>query len=74
VLTINGKRNRLGLNDFLALGNYLKIDNRSVKNAMDKMLSLKERMLSLINRPNYFSGAKDLSEIVLERYERITQK
>lgn len=73
-LTVNGKRNRLSLNDFIQLGNYLKIDNRSVKNAIDKLLGLKEKMLDMINRPNYFSGAEDLNKIVLERYERITQK
>lgn len=73
-LAINGKRNRLSLNDFAQLGNYLKIDGRSVKNAVDKMLGLKEKMLDMINRPNYFSKAEDLNKIVLERYERIIQK
>jgi serine/threonine-protein kinase HipA len=73
-LTVNGKRNRLNLNDFVHLGSYLKIDNRSIKNAIDKMLGLKEKMLNLIGGPNYFSGAEDLSKIVLERYGRIIQK
>jgi len=73
-LTINGKRNRLSLDDFMALGNYLKIESRSLKNAIDKMPGLKEKMLSLINRPNYFSRANDLNKIVSERYERIIQK
>jgi serine/threonine-protein kinase HipA len=73
-LTLNGKRNRLNLDDFICLGSYLKIDNRSIKNAIDKMKGLKEKMIAMISGPNYFSGAKDLGEIVLERYARITQK
>ena len=73
-LTVNGKRNRLNLDDFVRLGDYLKIDNRSIKNAINKMLGLKEKMFAMVSRPNYFSGAKDLSKIVLERYERIIQK
>jgi serine/threonine-protein kinase HipA len=73
-LTVNGKRNRLGLDDFTGLGSYLKIDERSVKNAIDKMLGLKEKMIAMASGPNYFSGAKDLSKIVLERYGRIIQK
>lgn len=73
-LIVNGKRNRLNLNDFIQLGYYLKIDGRSVKNSIDKMLGLKEKMLNLINGPNYFFWAKDLSKIMSERYKRIIQK
>jgi hypothetical protein len=57
-LTVNGKRNILNLNDFVSLGIYLKIDSRSIKNAIDKMLGLKEKIIAMVSGPNYFSGAK----------------
>ncbi len=71
-LTINGKRNRLSLDDFTGLGNYLKIDARAAKNAVDKIVGLKEKMLFIIEGSNYFSRAEDLKKIVLERLGRIS--
>jgi len=73
-LTINGKRNRLNISDFIRLGSYLNIDNRAVKNTINKMPGLKEKIIAVLSGPNYFSGAKDLSKIVMERYECIIQK
>ena len=47
-LTINGKKNKLGLRDFLQLAETMKIPEKSAQNAMDRICNKLEPMKEFI--------------------------
>jgi len=71
-LTINGKRNKLQLSDFTGLAAYLKIEERSFNNSIDKMKNSKAAILRILDEdPIGFTKTAQLREIILERYKRL---
>lgn len=48
-LTLNGKKKRLGLNDFKALGHSLQIPERAIENSFKKFASRNTEVVSFIN-------------------------
>lgn len=71
-LTINGKRNKLQFSDFAGLAAYLKIEERSFNNIIDKMKNSKAAILKILDEdPIGFTRTGQLREIILERYKRL---
>ena len=71
-LTINGKKNRLGREDFLALAVNLKIEEKVAKAIITRQFKFQDRMTSIIER-SFLSRDKqqELIELIATRIERI---
>jgi len=70
-LTINGKRNRISKDDFFALSQYLKVDNKAYENAFSRIKGLKKIFLELIDNAVYFDRRDKLKEIFNKNYKRL---
>ena len=70
-LTINGKRNKIELSDFAELAVYLKVEEKSFQNTINKIKNSKVTILKILDKnPSGFTKAGQLRDIILERYKR----
>ncbi|MHB1253447.1 MAG: type II toxin-antitoxin system HipA family toxin [Candidatus Humimicrobiaceae bacterium] len=70
-LTINGKRNKISISDFISLAEYLRIDKKAYRNVFDKMQNLKDLLLEMVENANYFEMADKVKEIIVGNYEKL---
>lgn len=70
-LTINGKRNKISLSDFIALAEYLKIDKKAYQNIFYKFKDLKDTFLDIIENAVYFEMAGKLKDILINNYKKL---
>ncbi len=71
-LTINGKKKRLGLKNFLACGESLQLTERQMVNSLRRLEKGLPGLLSVIERGLCSREAKDrYRELVLDRWERL---
>lgn len=73
-LTINGKRNKISLSDFIALAEYLKIDKKAYKNIFYKFDGLRKTFLEMIENDIYFKMANGLKKILTIKYDNLFGK
>ncbi|MCL4385842.1 MAG: HipA domain-containing protein [Cyanobacteria bacterium] len=71
-LTLNGKRNRIRISDFRLLAAYLKIEEKSFENIIEKIRNFKAILLQTLDKdPSEFKRINQLKDIILERYKRL---
>lgn len=71
-LTINGKRNKLSLSDFALLATYLRVEEKSFQNIINKIINSKALLIRFLDEnPIGFKRIDHLKKIILERYKRL---
>lgn len=70
-LTLNSKRNKISLLDFIALAEYLKIEQRAYRNAIEKIKYSTKLFLEMIDNAIYFEMAGKLRKILMDNYKRL---
>lgn len=71
-LTINGKRNKLSLSDFTRLATYLRVEEKSFQNTINKIINSKALLIRFLDEnPIGFKRIDHLKKIILERYKRL---
>lgn len=71
-LSVNGKKNGLTKFDFLALADYLNIDQRASREALERLVKAKDKILEMIASSEFSPERKEkVAGIVRSRYARL---